>query len=47
MRKLRLRWKKWKDWKRYNQGSWLHKFCVLIGLYYSPTFEAWEWRCHR
>ena len=47
MRKLKLRWKKWKDWNRYNQGSWLRKFLVLIGLYYSPPFEEWKWWCYK
>lgn len=31
--------KRWNGWRKNNLNSPLHKFLVLIGLVYSPTFD--------
>ena len=38
------KYKKWKDWQRHCINSRFYKFLVLIGLAYSPSFEAFKTR---
>ena len=36
------KYKKWKNWQKRCINSWFYKFLVLIGLAYSPSFEAFK-----